>query len=150
MKLESLHNKPLDANIENNDLEGIYRDNNQQSNDDMSSYDLLFKDNYRTFLNSLEIVDDDDKSGIMDGKGLEDEIRKQIEESSLYSAEDIGKYTINTPIKDKKMAENQDRLMEHFEKSVKEFADSVGEIDMDKEVTNEALEKIGKVLDMDW
>lgn len=147
MKLESFH-KPLDADIEKDDLEGIYRNNNQPSVADMTSYDLLFDDNYRAILDSLEIVDEDDKDIWLDSKAQEDEIRAQIAESAIYGAEDIGKYTINTPTGEKKMAEQQDNNMEPIDKSLfKEIANSV--VDEDK-AHNATIDRIITEMSMDW
>lgn len=147
MKLESFH-KPLDADIEKDDLEGIYRDNTQPSVADMTSYDLLFDDNYRAILDSLEIVDEDDKDILLDSKAQEDEIRAQIAESAIYGVEDIGRYTINTPTNEKKMAEQQDKNMEPIAKSLfEEIANSV--VDEDK-AHNASLDRIREEMTTDW
>ena len=109
-RLEST--KPLDANVE--------KDGAREVRYDKDSYDYLFDDLEILGIDKIEYIDDDNKAIIDSARQESTGIAKALAESEmsdeqleeLWSASDLGKYTVGTPTQEKQAVEGQEKNMQ--------------------------------------
>lgn len=108
-RLEST--KPLDANVE--------KDGAREVRYDKDSYDYLFDDLEVLGTDKIESIDDDraavdadrqESVAIVKGTAESEMSDEQLEE--LWSASDLGKYTVGTPTQEKQAVKGQEKNMQ--------------------------------------
>jgi hypothetical protein len=146
MRLEGNFGRSIDGEwVRKHEADEIdYTDDNSKD-----SYDYLFDDEFYNDLNEYEKIDDDDKAAVSAVRSESDGIAKALEESkieTLWSMEDLGKYTINTPTQEKQTAQNEDKNMQPISelefKKISKDADKV-DIEMQKKLEQMAEELEG-------
>ncbi len=146
-KLESV--KPLDANVEKDGAKEIQYD----------------KDSYSYLLDDLEIIgadeklaemqaiDDDDRAILSAISQPSDGMAKALAESemsdeeleALWNKNDLGKYTIGTPIQAKQAVQEQEQFMEPV--SELEFQEISDEVDREDAEMQKKLEEMVQELE---
>ena len=114
------------------------------------SYDYLFDDELEYDINSESY---DDKKEISAEKNESDTIKKILAESemgdeelaSLWGKNDLGKYTINTPIQEKQAAQNEDRNTQPI--SELEFQEISDEVDREDAEMQEKFKQMAEELE---
>ncbi len=101
-RLESI--KPLDANVE--------KDGAREVRYDKDSYDYLFDDDDLEIpgTDKIEYIDDDNFAAVYVAREAANTEPKALAE--IWSASDLGKYTIGTPTQEKQAVESQEKNMQ--------------------------------------
>ena len=144
-RLESV--KPLDANVE--------KDGAKEIQYDKDSYDYLFDEDELLFEQDLQdLIDEDDKASYYeDSKNSQQEMSDMIAESEmsdeqlkeLWSASNLGKYTMETPIQAKQAVQEQEQFMEPV--SELEFQEISDEVDREDAEMQKKLEEMVQELE---
>lgn len=144
IKLEAI--KALDADVEKDGAKEIRYDKDDYKKD---SYDYLSDDIDYQILEGIEQIDDDDKAVVEAARTESDGIAKALAESEmqeeLWSASDLGKYTINTPTQEKQKVSEQEKYMEPVPD--KEFQEIAGESDQWSKEMQKKFDEMAKEME---
>lgn len=142
IRLETV--KALDVDAEKDGAKEIRYDKDDYKKD---SYDYLFDD--IDYIKKIEKIDDDDKAAVYAARTESDGIAKALAESEmpeeLWSASNLGKYTINTPTQEKQRVSEQEKYMEPIsDKEFQEISDEAAQLSKEMQ---EQFDKMAKELE---
>ena len=149
--LEMRRKRNLDAFDEVNEINRKDHPNNSNTKKEKEDLEELFYSAWvESNVNELEKIEDVDKAAVDAARQESAGIAKLLSESEmldeeLWSASDLGKYTINTPVQEKQKAEEQDKYMQPI--SELEFQGISADVDREDAEMQKKLEEIAKELE---